>query len=77
MSLEDIELTSLQRDISIWKTLMNLKQKDEMGIGPFRDQALYFSILLDSLIKAFGDGTETEITEMKDLAHKFCSLFRV
>ena len=56
------------------QVILHFKTKESQQSGVFNDSSLFFSIILESLIKAMGDGSENEILNMKELAKKFVNV---
>lgn len=56
------------------QVIVYYKTKESQQSGVFSDQSLYFSIVLESLIKAMGSGTDEEISKMKELSKKFANV---
>ena len=56
------------------QVIVHYKTKESQQSGVFNDSALFFSIILESLIKAMGSGSDQEINSMKELARKFVNV---
>ena len=53
------------------QVIVHYKTKESQQSGVFADGNLFFSIVLESLIKCLGTGNPEDIANMKDLAKKF------
>ena len=56
------------------QVITHYKTKESQQSGVFSDGNLFFSIVLESLIKCMGTGSEEDIENMKDLAKKFIAV---
>ena len=65
--------TSNLRSINliVKQVIVHYKTKESQQSGVFNDSSLFFTIVLESMIKAMGSGTDEEIADMRDLAKKF------